>query len=122
MCNVSDLGTELMMAAKIHETQGRLAFNDLFFSLQMLNQLVEGAETLARAQVRALFEGNDEYAEIVTSANQGSNLGSAIDSGVSDMGDEGEDKFMSSLTQFGCGVDPRPFKCIACKVAFRFQV
>ncbi|XP_077969610.1 uncharacterized protein LOC144424307 isoform X2 [Styela clava] len=79
---------------------------------ELLNQLGDGAETLARAQVRALFEGNEEYAEIATEAEP------MVEGGISD--EEAEFSTLGATSLAG-GSDPRPFKCIACKVAFRFQ-
>lgn len=70
--------------------------------LQLLTQLGE-------AQVRALFEGNDEYAEISTGAD------ATAAEFVPEVSDEEVDGQAGNS-------DPRPFKCIACKVAFRFQV
>nr|XP_018672890.1 uncharacterized protein LOC100182798 isoform X1 [Ciona intestinalis] len=63
-------------------------------------ELLDGTGGLARAQVRALFEGNDEYACVP-------HCGSCDDVITTDNADELH--------------NPRPFKCLACRVAFRFQ-
>ncbi|CAK8683390.1 unnamed protein product [Clavelina lepadiformis] len=65
-------------------------------------EILDGTEGLARAQVRALFEGSGEYACVPNAT-----CDDLLD------GELGEDLVGSQ--------DPRPFKCIACKVAFRFQ-
>nr|CAB3262755.1 uncharacterized protein LOC100182798 [Phallusia mammillata] len=65
-------------------------------------EILSGTEGLARSQVKALFEGSDEYACVPPVAC--------------------DDVFSTDVTDEIVGSqDPRPFKCIACKVAFRFQ-
>uniref|UniRef100_H2YZJ3 C2H2-type domain-containing protein n=1 Tax=Ciona savignyi TaxID=51511 RepID=H2YZJ3_CIOSA len=69
-------------------------------AVQESSEFLDGTEGLARSQVRALFQGSDEYASIPHG-------GHYDDIYTSDAGDEPH--------------VARPFKCLACRVAFRFQ-